>query len=93
MKIVCPSCGQPAPNLRLGIRLTALKADIFDAIKSRGSHQIKASEIASQIGYERPNVVKQHVLQINDMLEETDWRIESLRGKDGGFRLVKRRVA
>jgi hypothetical protein len=80
--------------LRLGIRLTALKADIFDAIKSRGSHFIKASEIASQIGHRGPEItIRSHVTQINDLLEETDWRIEGLRGKDGGFRLVKRRVA
>ena len=28
----CPSCGQALPEMRLGVRLTPLKARIFDAI-------------------------------------------------------------
>lgn len=90
MNKLCPTCGQPIHNWRLGVRLTPLKADIFDAIRSRGTHTINSLEIASQIGYDRPHVVTQHVGQINDLLEETDWRIEGTRGIHGGYRLVKR---
>ncbi len=91
MKQFCQCCGQPIANIRVGVRLTPLKADIFDAIKRRGPHWIKAAEIASQIGYSRnPSIIQTHVWQINDVLVETDWHIQGKRGYDGGFRLVKR---
>ena len=63
---ICSCCGQPLAEYRLGIRLTPLKARIFDAIKRRGSERIQAREIGN------PITVKSHVWQINDLLEETD---------------------
>ncbi len=91
MKQFCQCCGQSIANIRVGVRLTPLKADIFDAIKRRGPHWIKAAEIASQIGYSRnPEIIKVHVSQINDTLVETDWHIQGERGRAGGYRLAKR---
>ena len=83
---LCACCGQPLAEYRLGIRLTPLKARIFDAIKRRGSERIQAREIGN------PVTVKSHVWQINDLLEETDWRIDGLRGVHGGYRLERRHI-
>jgi hypothetical protein len=84
MSRVCPECGQPIAEHRLGVRLTPLKARIFDAIRRYGEERIKCAELGN------PRTVKAHVSQINDLLEETDWRIDGRRGRDGGYRLVRR---
>jgi hypothetical protein len=88
----CPTCGTPA-HVRVGIRLPARKAAIFDAIKAAGEIGVSSRELVTAVycGGEarRQSVIKSHVWQINSVLEETDFRIVS----DGKrWLLTKRRV-
>lgn len=87
----CSECGQPLPPYRLGVRLTPLKAAIFDAVKRRGESgdRIHAKELLHLLR-EKSSVqgIKSHVWQINELLEDTAWRIDG----HGGYRLVKRRT-
>ena len=63
----CPHCGAPLREERLGVRMTPLKARIFDAIK-RGC----ASSHLREMGCYRT-----HVYQINDMIAGTGARLAS----------------
>lgn len=78
---LCQSCGQPVRFLRCGIRLTALKAAIFDLIKRAGDLGITSEEITRELyGDRRPvgkYTIKAHVWQINEVLAETDYAIVS----------------
>jgi hypothetical protein len=83
---VCPACHQPIREMRLGVRLPPVKAAIVDAIKAAGDVGISSSELPFRH-------VKSHVCQINDILEETDFRIvASARGASARWHLIKRRV-
>jgi hypothetical protein len=71
--------------MRLGVRLTLLKAQIVDRIKAAGDFGVTSTEIIADLYRDRrpvkPTVVKSHTSQINDLLAETDWRICSDRGR------------
>lgn len=74
----CPHCHQPYRAERVGVRMTVLKARIYDAIKAPGEVGASNREVAAAIGYTRhSSIVGKHVRQINDMLEGTEWRIVS----------------
>jgi hypothetical protein len=68
-------------GIRLGVRMTPLKAAIFDRIKAAGDIGVTTTEIVSDLYRDRSPVeatkVKAHVNQINDLLVATDWRIRS----------------
>jgi hypothetical protein len=78
---LCQSCGQPVRFVRCGIRLPALKALIFDAIKRAGDLGISSAEITRELYGERRPVskytIKAHVWQINEMLAKTGYCIVS----------------
>lgn len=78
-------------EMRLGVRLPVFKAAILDAIKMAGDIGISSQELIDK--FERPIrviAIKSHIFQINEILEDTDWRIVT----DGGrWHLVKRRKA
>jgi hypothetical protein len=81
MMTVCPHCHQSTDDIRLGIRLMPLKAALFDRIKAAGDIGITTTEIISDVYHDRslvkPNTVKAHVSQINDLFAGTDWHIHS----------------
>jgi hypothetical protein len=75
----CPHCGQSYRYPRAGVNLTPLKAKIFDKVKAAYGIGVTSQEIMESI-YERPRqlaVIRNHILQINDLLEEVDWVIVS----------------
>jgi hypothetical protein len=77
---ICPKCHRPITIERLGVRMTPLKARIIDAIKCSGDIGVTSEELRFDIyrGYAQlrvQSVVRVHIWQINDLLEETDWHI------------------
>ncbi len=73
----CTTCGQRLPEIRLGARLTELKATIFDAIKIRGAHGIQTIDLLQRddlLGLTRQSL-KSHVHQINELIEDSGFRI------------------
>ena len=78
----CPYCRQPIATARVGVRLSALKAGIFDQVKAAGDAGIATAELLNSDLYcDRrlvgPAAIKAHVWQINEMLDGTGWRIAS----------------
>jgi hypothetical protein len=77
----CPHCHQPIIAQRFGVRLTPLKAEIFDRVKRAGDLGVSSIEIVSDVYADRQAVssttIKAHINQINDVLVSTDWRIVS----------------
>lgn len=78
----CHYCGQPLPEMRMGVRLTALKARIFDVVVRAGECGISGEDlhaIVYQDEKEKParESIKSHVGQINELLEDEGYRIRS----------------
>jgi hypothetical protein len=77
---VCPRCGQTLPERRLGIPLSALKARIFDLVQRAGADGIDGRDLfdlayAGREKIPQRDSLKAHIIQINDAIEETGWRI------------------
>ena len=81
MTTCCPHCHQPIATERFGVRLTPLKAAIFDRIRRAGELGVTSVEIVSDLYVDRRPVssttIKAHAFQINEQLCATDWRIVS----------------
>jgi hypothetical protein len=81
MMAVCPHCHQTIAHERLGVVLTPLKAAIVDAIKRAGDLGKSSESLMRELYFDRRPVsmttLKAHIWQINDLLEATDWVIES----------------
>jgi hypothetical protein len=76
------------PQSREGVYLPALKAQIFDFIHA---HQgVTAEGIAYHVS-NKPDNIRQHVNQINAMLEATHTRIRCERdgNRPGSYRIVR----
>ena len=94
----CSHCGQLIHDERNGVRMTPLKANIYDMIKRAGDAGVSAFDILATVYQGRTvptyTAIKSHVAQINDILEETDWKIVSDRRNCNGtwpmWRLVRR---
>jgi DNA-binding response OmpR family regulator len=90
----CKACGQPLPDIRAGVRLTPLKARIFDAIKRAGPDGISADDLFALVYSARERrasrrTLKAHVWQINDQLADAgQYRIVGVRGNGRSFALV-----
>jgi hypothetical protein len=89
VKQVCDQCGQSVANVRHGIRLTALKVRILDAIERAGPGGIAARDLfdvvfANDLRTHSINTLKAHVFQINQALLGTGLHIY---GRQGGWRL------
>lgn len=85
--VVCKHCGQPLPTIRLGVRLTPLKARIFDLIRRAGPDGIAGEDLfALTLAARRAqrSTLKAHVWQINDAIEGTGYRIH---GRADRYRL------
>ena len=94
MSKLCPHCRQPLPESREGVRLSPLKAHIFDVIK-RADREGIAVETINALCFDGCSTavnIRTHIYQINDALAGTDLEI---RGKASGmvgfFHIVKRR--
>ena len=80
MKAFCPQCHQPIGLLRAGVRLLPLKAAIYDAIHAAGDIGITSREILQDVYRYRKkprhiDTVRLHVIQINDLLIQTNTAI------------------
>ena len=89
----CPHCGQTLVFVRAGVRLTPLKADIFDLIKAAGEVGVSSQEILDRAFRDRhvagADIVKMHVYQINELLEATGFVIVSDRRR---WTIARRKV-
>ena len=76
--IACPYCNQPLPEIRLGVRLTPLKARIFDLIQRGGRDGIDRGDLFDIVfggtGQCRATL-KAHIHQINELIEDTGYQI------------------
>jgi hypothetical protein len=71
----CQLCGQRLPETRMGVKLSPLKARIFDAVRRAGRIGIDGDELFALVFAGRDvkrSVLKSHVSQINDALAGTD---------------------
>ena len=79
---ICEHCGQPRPETRLGVRLPPLKARIFDIVKRAGRDGIDRDELFRLVFGDRKvkrSCLKAHIWQINDLLEDSGYRLDGLR--------------
>lgn len=77
MTAVCPYCFSEE---RVGVRLSRIKVRIFDLIRQSGDIGISSFAIRQEVYQDKKrtiDIVRNHVSQINDLLEETDWIIRS----------------
>jgi hypothetical protein len=87
----CEQCGQTVSNIRYGVRLTPLKARIFDAIARAGVDGIATCDLfdvvfANDSRRHSVRTLKSHVWQINQRLRGTGLHIY---GRRLGLRLMK----
>jgi hypothetical protein len=91
--MTCPCCHAEE---RLGVRLPALKARIFDSIKAAGDLGVSRYELLYQVYADRrqpaPATIKAHVQQINDLLLETDFQIKADGRRLARYYLIKQRA-
>ena len=88
---VCDHCGQPIADVRHGVKLTPLKARIFDLIKARPGINRKelAYAVYSTVTEAHCYTVGAHVQQINDKMLLSDVKIRA--APYYGYRLYKRK--
>jgi len=74
----CDYCGQALPEMRLGVRLTALKARLFDLVRRSGIDGIHSDDLHSLLypdgGCSR-DTLKAHIWQINELIADEGYRI------------------
>ena len=75
----CPHCGAA---MRFGVWLTKRQREIFDRLKRAGEERLQVEDFEMN-----RNLFKAHIWQINDKLEETDYKIVGKRNE--GWRLEK----
>jgi hypothetical protein len=80
---VCPHCQQPLPEVRLGVRLSATKARIFDAVARAGEDGIERCDLIGIVYGEAGGnlqTLKAHIFQINELIEDEGYHIGGGRG-------------
>ena len=87
-RVMCPHCQQPLPEMRLGVRFPPLKAAIFDLIKRAGDHGMTQQEIQGTFEIGTLDGVRAHIWGINELIEDTGWRIRGGTKHAPGYRLV-----
>jgi len=87
----CPHCHQQMPEWRAGVKLSSLKARIFDVIK-RADYEGVSLETINSICFDGCSSavnIRNHIRQINDVLVETDLKITGkASGMVGFFHIV-----
>lgn len=94
LKFRCQHCGQLMPAVRYGARMSPRKATIIDIIKANPG--ITARHLGIRLNC-HATTIKVHIWQINNILVETDKRIEGrfdhghrIRGRPTyGYRIIK----
>ena len=88
---ICPTCKQPVPEVRLGVRMTPIKARMFDLIKLSGEEGCPSELINNKLwdGQSNRQNIQSHVNQINEMIESSGYRIRTSMPRYG-YRLRKR---
>jgi hypothetical protein len=76
MRRHCNYCGQPLPEARLGVRLTPLKARIFDLIQRGGEDGVPSADLRDILNM-GVDCLNSHVWQINDALLNEPYKIRS----------------
>jgi hypothetical protein len=87
----CHYCGQALPEIRLGVRLTAFKARLFDLVRRGGVDGIHAEDLYSLFypdGGGSRQTLKAHVWQINETIADEGYRID---GRGSFYRLINMR--
>lgn len=88
----CPYCLQLLPEIRLGARMSELKARIFDLVLQSGQAGIESDTLfelayangASHQETRSKRALSSHIVQINELIEDAGYRIIARR--DGGQR-------
>jgi hypothetical protein len=88
-RVMCPHCQQPMPEMRLDVRFPPLKAAIFDLIKRAGGHGMTQQELQGTFEIGTLYTVRAHIWGINELIEDTGWRIRGGTRHAPGYRLVK----
>ena len=89
----CTHCGQTIPDtMRCGVKLTPLKARIFDLVRRSGPDGIESAALYD-IAFDNTlpkkrtrNTLKAHVWQINEAIDGAGFRIC---GSGGVYRLTR----
>jgi hypothetical protein len=87
----CPYCQQVLPEFRLGVRFpNGVKARIFDLVQRGGVDGIPCNELHAimfdqRYGKLATKTLKAHVNQINELIEDSGYRIN---GRGGAYRLL-----
>jgi len=82
---LCPYCGSALPDYRLGIKLTPLKARIYDYVQNAGHSGLPMQILAEALGLTYAST-KSHIAQINAAINGRGYR---LYGRGGTVRLVQ----
>jgi len=97
----CPRCNQVLPQMRVGVRLTELKARIFDLVRHSGRDGIAGDDLfalvyngnvpaGKGIRSERDRkTLKSHIGQINELIEDGYRIVCSGRNPTSTYRLQK----
>jgi len=88
----CPYCQQLLPEFRLGVRMSELKATIFDLVMRSADTGIESDTLfelayangASHQETRNKRALSSHIGQINELIEDEGYRIVARR--DGGQR-------
>jgi len=74
----CKECGQPLPEIRLGLRLTPLQALVFDTIAS-GASGLDSCLVLERFRAVKPDASRKtihvYVCQLNELLDGTGYRV------------------
>jgi hypothetical protein len=91
----CPYCDQLMVHHRLGVSLGPIKARLFDLLKRAGADGIDGPTLYEAVMATRNcksgmNILRTHIMQMNDKLEDTGVRIiSSPRGLYARYRLKR----
>ena len=80
---MCETCGQPLRTQRGGVFLSPLKAAIFDAVTMAGDYGVTVHDLMQLDVWRdrkpiKPVTIRAHIMQINDALASTQWRIGTI---------------
>lgn len=91
---ICECCGQTLPEKRKGVKLSFLKARIFDAVDRAGPDGIPADDLHGMVFTEgqKRATLKTHIWQINDVLIDHGYCIKAHGSPRNGVNYVLRKI-